>query len=340
MLRAGRFKHRLLDDIFLKQKSPLAAQFVSAVLPFWQSQEIADQDMVTLYLLIFLSLRRPGDFLSGKSALQRDLSTSSNPKPNFQNGNWFFERFAFLRNHTELKGLAVFDRPVPLVELAYKWNFRSIPFSVNRSLYSWAQGHYKLKLMTGIPSASEVLTMQTQATRCLSMLVQPQQMQNFVEEGRDVLGFLIHDLIHADHFFHDPEKARGQILFSQKLSRLYHNPTFQEWLQKDTSFAKEFTYLMSDMNSVPLHLIKTLKAICLGSYKRQKQLPLNTSLNRVQEKEFSELFCWVLHPWELSAEDLKIFDKINTLRFNWETHALPIHELLMKEGSQPSPQAL
>lgn len=81
---------------------------------------------------------------------------------------------------------------------------------------------------------------------------------------------------------------------------------------QDPTFAGEFHYLMSDMNSVPLHLLKTLKAILLGYFKRRDHLPMLSSLSAPAEYEFMRLFEAVLVPWNLSPEALFATQRLNT----------------------------
>jgi hypothetical protein len=106
-----------------------------------------------------------------------------------------------------------------LIDVFAKHSVRSIPLGVNRALVNWAQGHWNLKLFTGVPSPAEVLSMQTQGARCVSIIVDEIGLGRYVNADHDPLGFCLHDLIHGDHFFQNPVVASGQVGFSRSLQK-------------------------------------------------------------------------------------------------------------------------
>lgn len=65
MLRAGRFKHRLLDDVFLQNFSSLAHSCLQSFTSLWRQRLLHDSEMAALYIFIFCFFRRPKDFLGG-----------------------------------------------------------------------------------------------------------------------------------------------------------------------------------------------------------------------------------------------------------------------------------
>lgn len=87
-------------------------------------------------------------------------------------------------------------------------------------------------------------------------------------------------------------------------------------LKNDAVFKKEFHYLMSDMNSVPLHLLKTLKAVLLGFFKRQSGIAMTESLILLDEAKFHILYEKVLDSWELSEAALAAARRLNTQQYN------------------------
>lgn len=311
MLRAGRFRHRLLDDDFLKNQSLLAYQCLQSYIELWRQGILNDVEMATAYIFVFSFLRRPKDFLGGPH--NQEFSTSVKG----HNSTSSTKIVEVLRKSLppplqQAKSLTRLESPRPFVDHFCSLSWRSIPLSVARSLVAWNSGQYPLILLTSIPSPEEVLEMQAQGRRCLSMLIEKEEIGTFVNEGRDVLGFIVHDLIHADHFFAHPEKAQAQIHFCQKLRIVITLPEIQKMLLQDSTFTGEFHYLMSDMNSVPLHLLKTLKAILLGYFKRRDCLPMLSSLSASAEYEFRCLFEAVLVPWNLSREALFAAHRLNT----------------------------
>ncbi|MGZ3782793.1 MAG: hypothetical protein ACXVCY_19275 [Pseudobdellovibrionaceae bacterium] len=314
MLRAGRFRHRLLDDTFLKEQTSYCIQCLQSFLNLWKSRNIDDVEIATVYILIFAFFRRPNDFLGGVH--NEDLLYADNPKS--ISSKQVVEILCAdlpmpLKNAKSLERLKSSE---PFVDYFCSLSWRSIPLSVAKSLCAWRSGRYSLNLLTYVPTPEEVLLMQTQGQRCVSMLIEPEQIRTFVDEGRDVLGFIVHDLIHADHFFADQEKARAQIQFCQKLLTVLNFFEIQQMLDRDAIFKSEFHYLMSDMNSVPLHLLKTLKAILLGYFKRQWEISMQDPLPANREAEFHALFEFVLTPWGFSKEALDSARRLNTKQYN------------------------
>ncbi len=330
MLRVGRFRHRLLDETFLQSHSGQAAHSLAPFVNLWKDKKITDVEMVGAYLLTFIFLRRPTDFLGGFHNL---------PLPKSQNkgisGRMIVTTLRQtlpdeLKNAKSLRPLET-DADFLTSFCAHSW--RSIPFSVQKSLSAWNSALYPLNLLTHLPSADDVLQMQARGRRCVSMLLEPEQIHSFVEEGRDVLGFIVHDLIHADHFFHDPLRAQAQVLFCQKLLEVLKLAVIQHMLFIDDAFRKEFHYLMSDMNSVPLHLLKTLKAILLGFYKRQNEGDMKQALSARAEIQFAECYRQVLSIWNFSDAEFLAAQRLNTELFQHPADSVLLDQALGKNHS-------
>lgn len=334
MLRAGRFRHRLLDDDFLKTLSPLASKALQPFLALWKQRILDEAEMAAIYILIFAFLRRPKDFLGGPHSEHLAFSPKENAFPAKEVVQIFRDQLPTPLK--EAKSLARLEQESSFINTFCQLSWRSIPLSVPRSLCAWQAGQYPLVLLTHVPTPDEVMDLQAQGRRCVSMLTRPSELENFVEEGRDVLGFIVHDLIHADHFFADPQKAAAQIQFSQKLLRVRGLPPIQDMLGKDDLFQKEFHYLASDMNSVPLHLLKTLKAILLGHFKRQQGLPMASALPIQIEKDFHTLFETVLTPWNFSPEALLAAHRLNSPQYHGPSDAALL-DLALSQISHDEP---
>ncbi|MGE5086161.1 MAG: hypothetical protein ACM3MG_07640 [Bacillota bacterium] len=329
MLRTGRFRHRLLDESFLQTHGLQGSTSLAPFIDLWRNKQLTDMEMAAAYILIFTFLRRPQDFLGGPHNL---------PLPEAKNGIPSAQVVALLRstlpeNLASAKSLLHLESSESFLPLFCSRSWRSVPFSVQRSLTSWNQGLYPLQLLTSIPTAHDVLSLQAQGRRCVSMLIHPKEITDFVGEGRDVLGFLIHDLIHADHFFYDRRKAQAQIEFCKKLLIVIKLDFIQEMLDQDEKFKEEFYYLMSDMNSVPLHLLKTLKALLLGFYKRQAPGGFKAALLHAKELEFKRRYEAVLSPWKFSILALEAAHRLNTEFYKHPEDSLILdHELSIQPG--------
>ncbi len=329
MLRSGRFRHRLLDETFLLEQSSQAQLSLQPFLRLWEDKFITDRDIVAIYLCLFSFLRRPKDFLGGP----HQVFEVNPPQPNsaFTCQNFLELLIPTLPQELQSrKSLHHFQRTEALVSFVCRKSFRSIPASVMRSLWRWQMGTYSLKLLTHVPHPAEVLDLQCQGQRCVSMLVSSQEIRTLVEDGRDVLGFIVHDLIHADHFFQDPNNARAQVQFSQKLQNLWQQIFLQELIATDLKFKSEFFYLMSDMNSVPLHLLKSLKTTFLAYCKRRHKIPMQQKLPSDLESHFLELFQRALAPWDFSSEGLKAAHRLNTPAFVHPQDSLLLHSEMTK----------
>jgi hypothetical protein len=326
MLRSGRFKSQLLTPDFLKNESLQACQSLQPFISLWQGKFITESEMAAIFIFIFSFLRRPRDFLGGTHKENFTINDCSR----LISGKEFLDRLrpTLGPKWLNFKSLNRLDIEDPFLQFICRRSLRSIPISVARALVAWQNGTYSLKLRTDIPSPEEVMKMQAQGYRCVSILFSESEISRFVENERDVLGFIIHDLIHADHFFINPITASQQIRFSEKMTAVYANPKIQQMMIKDPHFKVELQYLISDMNSVPLHLLKTLKAILLGFYKRREHLDWKKSLPLGLESDFFCMFREVLAPWNLSSEVMAAAERLNTSQFCESEDALLIDSFL------------
>lgn len=323
MLRSGRFRHRLLDDEFLKLKSSWAYQCLSPFFILWKQGRINDAEISAVYLTVFSFLRRPQDFLGGR---HNEFTYPEEARDFTCRAFLDILKSTLPDSLKNSKSLGRFESNIPFLSFVCAHSFRSIPISVLRSLAAWNGNRYPLTLWTKIPTPEEVLLLQTKGQRCVTMFTESHEMAALVSDGRDAFGFLIHDLIHADHFFFDTAKAQAQIQFSQKLLVLWESPFMQSLLQKDAVLLGEFHYLMSDMNSVPLHLLKTLKALLLGHIKRAANISLSSALPIELETHFCLLFNQVLSPWNFSESAIQAAHRLNTVHFQHPDDSYILHQ--------------
>lgn len=318
MIRPDRFKHRLLSLEFLQSESMIeAVSTIQKALKLWQDKKIHDWEWVSLYVFILSAFRRPSDFWGGP------------------HNEVFAQNVAGHLSMSDVRGL--FSNPgrtllkIPSGEnffaLFCQRSLRSIPLSVQKSLALWSQKDV-LRLCEYIPSPEEVMRLQSLGLRCVSVLTDPLQMKTFVEEGRDVLGFVVHDLIHADHFFADPQQAKAQIKFSNYLEKLHGLPQIQERLRADIEFMGEWHYLISDMNSVPLHLFKTLKAILLAAHKRKWNIDFKASLSNHSEISFRTEIGTLGTYFNFSEAQHQAWQRLNSPEFNFPDDAYVLVQAL------------
>jgi hypothetical protein len=147
--------------------------------------------------------------------------------------------------------------PESIGEVFDLFALKSTPETVNRALLSWSYGSYPLNLLFHVPQPGEVLAQQKEGRRCVTVLTK--NLDRYVLGERDPLSFTMHDLIHADHFYHDNHCYEGQLSLYWFLDAFLSSGRFDELLGNE-DFRSELEYLISDMNAYAIHSLKCLKA--------------------------------------------------------------------------------
>ncbi len=222
---------------------------MAPILSLFAKNKISPAECTALYLIAVLSHRFPGNWLGAKRpslSLSHELKFPINQLPEFG--------FAFEENI--LKRLLTTET---LGDLFNQFALKSTPETVNRSLLHWSTSRYPLVLMFRIPESAEVLAQQMTGHRCVSVLTKADRCLSYILGERDALSFTMHDLIHADHFFHHPDSFEGQLGFYGLMDFCMKEQHFKIQLE-NPKFAGELDYLISDMNAYAVHLLKCLKA--------------------------------------------------------------------------------
>lgn len=146
---------------------------------------------------------------------------------------------------------------------------RGVALDSHEGLVGWFEDRYPLIIRHEIPGAQEMLSVQCEGNRIVTLLLNEEE-QN-VRYGRhaDACDFMLHDFEHAHKFFGEPRSHSGQVRFFRRLKASLAR--FEIW-SGDTLFKRDLEYLMSDMNSHPMHLLKYLKAIVLNAEMRRTGL--------------------------------------------------------------------
>lgn len=165
-----------------------------------------------------------------------------------------------------------FQPEIEELSLFNHYGLRKVPLRAQRALVMWHLDVYPIQLLHYTPSPWQILEMQAQGKRCVSMDNTPGCLSR-TYEGKNYFEFILHDLIHADHFFHLPENKLGQMGFARFMLQLKENSRlgFLEDADFQNQFQSEFDYLISDMNTHPLHLVLTLKSL-LDRYFRDSRI--------------------------------------------------------------------
>lgn len=175
--------------------------------------------------------------------------------------------------------------------------------NVAQVLHRWNLNQIQLRLVNYKPSVLEVLQAQSTGERIVSFLISKEQILNFEEDRRDFISFLIHDLVHASHFFTlDEAEFTRQVLFSGWMLDLEKKGVLKQLKDFNPSLEPKIDYLVSDMNTHSLHLFKTLKSLVdqmnskfhqdlLSEHLPSQLRPLWPQVNTVQETDqFAQTF--------------------------------------------------
>lgn len=151
---------------------------------------------------------------------------------------------------------------------------RGIPAGVNEILCYWHVHPELLNLTFDIPSPLDVLRLQCEGKRCVSLLIRNKE--SFLSGGdhRDSFSFALHDLIHAVHFFSNPEHKKQQVFIAKLMLEILSLELVKDTMLSNPVLEHELYYLASDMNT---HWIHSLK--CLKSALRRANLSLRFTAN-------------------------------------------------------------
>ena len=148
------------------------------------------------------------------------------------------------------------------------YRYLRIGADIPGALRAWLQDDWPLRLTERIPGPREVLRLQAEGTRPVTLIGFPRAAQPILHKanGQD---FLVHDLAHAWKFLRDPRQYRLQCRFFRWLQRALESGLFDEWLT-DAAFAGQMDYLISDMNTHPVHGLKFLHAAAIECLLRRE----------------------------------------------------------------------
>jgi len=241
--RCGSYKLVLLSVEVLEPHKEVLAKNVKLL----TERDLTPVEFCTLYILLFLRIRHQKNWLQKKSSFVPDTSHKKLLDiipPEFKLTAWEIDKLT----------------DVSISDLFLNFNLKGIPWAVNRTMYNWDQGKWNIELLDHIPSPRKLLQMQVRNTRCVTLITAPEEIDRLVLSKRDPLSFVLHDLHHADHFFHQSESLKGQLGFYSLVNKIYDQPKLKASLKLDQQFKTEFDYVVSDMNAYVIHLFKCFKS--------------------------------------------------------------------------------
>ncbi|MBY0414820.1 MAG: hypothetical protein K2Q18_11670 [Bdellovibrionales bacterium] len=246
--RHGSYKKILIAEDLLGNGRERLLQNIQIM----QGLSLRPYEFCTLYILLFLRIRHP------KNWLQKKNTFKTNPEE-----KRLLELIPHEFNLNDWEKEKLHD--ISISELFRNYNLKGIPLAVNRTMLNWLMGNWKITLLTHIPGPRELLKMQVQNTRCITLTVKPDEIDRLVLSTRDPLSFVLHDLHHADCFFNQEEVLKGQLGFYSLVEKIYDEPLLKKSLRGNPQFKSEFDYVVSDMNAYVIHLFKCFKSAFIKS---------------------------------------------------------------------------
>jgi hypothetical protein len=136
---------------------------------------------------------------------------------------------------------------------------RGVPEPVARGLLAWAAGQRPVDLLETIPTAQQVLSLQTAGRRCVSLLDDGAALAHGDPRHPDGLSFALHDLCHLEKFV-APEHHAGQVGFFRAVARAFATPAFTSLEHRfDHNWRADRDYVIADMNGSAIFLFAALK---------------------------------------------------------------------------------
>ena len=136
---------------------------------------------------------------------------------------------------------------------------RGVPEPVAAGLAAWARGQRPIDLIQAIPRASEVLELQADGRRCVSLLEDAVARAHGDPRHPDGLTFALHDLCHVEKFV-SPDHHRGQVGFFRAIGQALADGPFANLERTfDPLWRSDRDYVIADMNGSAIFLFAVFK---------------------------------------------------------------------------------
>lgn len=247
----------------------------------WQAGHLRDAELAALYFLQWQGA------LHGKAFASRRYK--QDPRADF--ASW--QQQCNSAQATALSAL--------LITYLSRYQFRGVIPNVSHALVAWLNNQWSLCLCDYIPDPRAVLAMQTRGIRPVTILTESPRMLQPVLEKPNAFVFMQHDLEHAWQLFHDPQLQEVQVRFAQLVQHALQQGLFDRYLH-DALFSDQFDYLISDMNTHPLHALYYLNATVTEYYLRDEGKASHAQLSNAARQAVYTLLQQLAHCWEFSAE--------------------------------------
>lgn len=156
--------------------------------------------------------------------------------------------------------------------------------------------------------------MQTQGLRPVTLIHDFPRAFRPILSKRNAFDFLCHDLEHATKFCSDRTQLQTQIAFFRRLEVLMDAPFFQRLLG-DSVFHEKMDYLISDMNTHPIHGLSYLHAILIERVLREEGKTTQERLSEVGRSMLSTLMVKIASLWEFDNQGTQALLNLASGRF-------------------------
>lgn len=264
----SRFKHYLINHENLPREAEDFAIWWDYYFQLHRSQIITDAEWTFCILAELLEARKPGQWW-----------IKSKPTIQFQAHAKSFDVFASRPPLQKIGVLAPAD-------FFASYSFKKLPGGIGTLLCRWSRSEVNLEVHTSPITPLQMLEMQAQHRRVVTIATDAIVLGHSVDGRRDGLEFLLHDLMHAHHFF--SETHLEQVDFFNRLLNGY--PDLVPLAEADPIFAKELEYIMSDMNTNISHLRLSLRAALIDRERRNESLAPGDTLSDLGEQRWQQNF--------------------------------------------------
>jgi len=246
--RSGSYKKVLISEGQLG----LHREHIIRCLEDLKKTELSHFHFCTLYIILFLRLKHPKNWMQSKNispASSEQYSPSETMILDFIPNS--FELNSWEKNKLQ---------NISFKNFFVQFNLKGIPLATNRTMINWNQGNWPIQCLHHIPSPRELLKMQAEGQRCITLIINPDEISKLVLELRDPLSFVIHDLDHADHFFKLEKSYQGQVTLFKLIESIYDKSEIKKSFKDNNQFKTDFHYVASDMNAYAIHMLKCFKS--------------------------------------------------------------------------------
>jgi hypothetical protein len=147
----------------------------------------------------------------------------------------------------------------PALQTFAERRVRGVPEDVVRGLFAWDRGERPVDLLFEIPSARQLLALQTRGRRCVCLLEDADALAHGDPRHPDGLTFALHDLCHLEKFV-TPEHHAGQVGFFRLVDRALDAPAMSALdAELDDTWRADRDYVIADMNGSAVFLFAALK---------------------------------------------------------------------------------